>query len=162
MFWGGKNVKAGIGIARGHIVGHTTGKDYVKGAYAGLGAGITFGNATSNDQLRGPFDTTSWNFFFLSIQIAKSGDIWQESITAGPGAVGVLSRYDTDTKILGGEAKGANSGSNAANSSTTSNGHGGSNASNGSGQSPLFGQTVRMQGTRICPKDSSGQQQNSC
>jgi RHS repeat-associated protein len=37
-----------------------------------------------------------------------------------------------------------------------------SSSSNGSGRSPLFGQTVRMQGTRICPKDSSGQQQNSC
>jgi RHS repeat-associated protein len=32
----------------------------------------------------------------------------------------------------------------------------------GSGRSQNFGQTIRMQGTRICPKDSSGQQQNSC
>jgi hypothetical protein len=36
------------------------------------------------------------------------------------------------------------------------------NNGNGSGRSPLFGQTVKAQGSRICPKDSSGQRASSC
>ena len=149
-FWGGKHVAAGVGIARGHLTGHTYGKDSVKGAYAGLGAGVTFGNATNNDQLKGPFDTTSWDFFIISIQIAKSGDIWQESVTVGPGAVGAISHYDTDTKTAGGsdtsnESADGNSGTNKTGTGGPSaNNYNGTSGSNGSGRSPLFGQTVRI------------------
>ena len=165
VFWGGKRMTAGFGLAKGTLTGHTFGKDYVKGAYGGLGAGVTFGNATNNDQLKGPFDTTSWDFFFLSVQLAKSGSVWQESITVGPGAVGAESRYDTNTKTLGGSDPESKSGQGRA-ASSNSKSPSGSGSSNGSGKSQLFGQTVKMGGSRICAPSASGtdqgQRPNSC
>jgi RHS repeat-associated protein len=100
-FWGGGHVLPGNGYTKGNFVGHTTGRNFVRGGYIGGGVGITFGNATDGRQLRGKAETTTWNFFFLSISKSVSGKIWQESITYGPGLVGSQSRYQTDTQTGG-------------------------------------------------------------
>ena len=99
---GNGNLSAGKGIVSGSYTGTSTGTPSTVqgsvGAYGGLGWGITFGNASSNSQLFGPFPTETFNSFFGSISYASAGGIWQISITGGPGCCGSISRYNTVTK----------------------------------------------------------------
>ncbi|MGH7486299.1 MAG: hypothetical protein ACREMY_11975, partial [bacterium] len=116
---------------------------------------ITFGNATGNEQLKGPFETTSWDLFIISISRSTSGNIWQENITLGPGAVAAMTRYTTSTNLFGDskKKKSANANWMSAHPRTPPK---------GSGWSALAGQTVQARGTRICPRDDTGQRPTSC
>jgi RHS repeat-associated protein len=75
------------------------------GAYAGAGAGVFLTNARSAGELRGPFNTHSFNVgvgpIRASLQIGVSGKTWIGSLTFGPG-VGISgSSYPTNTWATG-------------------------------------------------------------
>lgn len=74
----------------------------VIGASAGLGTGLFLTNANDRNDLLGPFDTTSLNTPFFSIQYATSGNTWFVSFLVGPTLGLSISRYAvTTTNVLG-------------------------------------------------------------
>lgn len=99
-------VAGSLGAARGPSLTNprqtTGGPPTAAGAYAGISGGILVTNATNVSQLRGPFDTSTFNFPFGSISISHGGRIWSVAVTAGPGAIGSTSRATTNTKTIGG------------------------------------------------------------
>ena len=75
------------------------------GAFAGVGAGGFLTNATSAAELRGPFDTWTFNIgvgpIQLSVQFGESAGTWIGSVTVGPG-IGISgSSYPTNTWATG-------------------------------------------------------------
>ena len=82
------------------LPGGTTG---AVGGYAGVGAGGFISNATSADELSGPFNTYSINTPLGSFQFGKSGDTWIASLTCGVPPCGIgygygsASTYPTNT-----------------------------------------------------------------
>ena len=83
--------------------------DDVRGAaglYGGAGWGVTMSNGNGPKDILGPFDTRTLDTPFGSLSVGWSGDIYQITVTVGPGLFGAISRYDTDTKEgLGGDKK---------------------------------------------------------
>lgn len=118
MFWGGSqgfNLGA-FGSAGAFAGGPGYGLQYpaypqgknandAGGAFAGAGAGAFLTNACSAGELRGPFDTYTFNVgvgpIQASIQIGVSGGTWIGSLTFGPG-IGISgSTYPTNTWATG-------------------------------------------------------------
>ena len=79
--------------------------DIVGGGFAGAGGGAFFTNACAAGQLRGPFDTYSFNLGIgpiqFSVQFGFSGNIWIFSVTTGPGIGVSSSSYPTKTWATG-------------------------------------------------------------
>lgn len=73
--------------------------DTAVGAYAGVGAGGWYTNATSWNQLAGPATTISINTPLFSWQYWSSGSTYYTSFTVGPGAVASVSVYPTTTSV---------------------------------------------------------------
>jgi RHS repeat-associated protein len=105
LFWGGGNplhygtfATAG-GFAGGRAFpGHPTDmRSGTMGGYLGAGGGLFATNGNSSDALGGPFDTTIVNFYFGEYQYASSGDIWQHSLTFGPGYGAGITHLSTNT-----------------------------------------------------------------
>lgn len=73
----------------------------VGGAFAAAGVGGFLTNATTASELRGPFDTYSFNVgvgpFKVSVQFGTGNGIWIGSATFGPGAGISGSRYPMNT-----------------------------------------------------------------
>lgn len=103
FFGGGASPSVGAGQTTGNYVGQSQGvADSLHGsvgAYGGVGVGVTFGNSTSNAQVSGPFNTQTVNTPLGSVSYSTSGSTWQATITVGPGALGSVSNYGTNTKI---------------------------------------------------------------
>jgi RHS repeat-associated protein len=109
LFWGGGNPLhyGTFATAGGFAGGRNQGPAYpgypsgmtngTMGGYMGLGAGLFATNANSSDSLGGPFDTTIVNFYFGEYQYATSGDIWQHSVTFGPGYGAGITYLSTNT-----------------------------------------------------------------
>jgi hypothetical protein len=74
-----------------------SGSSWILGAYAGLGGGFTFTNATNVQQLSGPFATTSVSLPFASGSLSQGGGIWQLSVTFGPGAIAAATQTTSNT-----------------------------------------------------------------
>jgi len=79
-----------FGTARG--LGYPDDKGFVVGGGAGAGGGFVYSNASSFDDFKGPFDTTQYNFFVVTLEIDESIPrgtyVW--SLTGGKGlAVGI-------------------------------------------------------------------------
>jgi hypothetical protein len=75
------------------------------GAFAGAGAGAFIANACSAGELRGPFDTYTFNVGIgpiqATVQVGVSGGTWIGSVTVGPG-IGISgSGYPTNTWATG-------------------------------------------------------------
>jgi RHS repeat-associated protein len=115
VFWGGQQgVNVGGYASAGGFVGgpglpgpsYPSGDcdHFASGAYGGIGGGVFFTNATSADQLKGPFTTLNIDLGPLSIQISWSGPTIISSATVGPGAIAGVSSYTTNTSAgtLGG------------------------------------------------------------
>lgn len=58
----------------------------ILGGFVGAGGGVFLTNADNVSQLSGPFDTVIVNFWIGEFQYSSSGQVWQSSVTFGPGA----------------------------------------------------------------------------
>ena len=117
VFWGGpQGTSVGAYASAGAFAGGPGyGPQYPKypegnnsnvagGAFAGAGGGFVT-NACSAGELRGPFDTSTFNLgvgpIQGSLQIGVSGGTWIGSLTFGPGAGIAGSSYPTNTWATG-------------------------------------------------------------
>jgi hypothetical protein len=84
-FGGAGSVGGFFGTGRG--LGYPDDKGAVVGGGAGAGGGIVYSNASSFDELAGPFETTRYNFFVVTLEIDESIPrktyVW--SLTGGKG-----------------------------------------------------------------------------
>jgi RHS repeat-associated protein len=107
IFWGGKcGVNSGSWVSGGGFLGAydravafvSSAVNEVWGASAGVGAGSYYTNATSTEELEGPFDTQNISVGPFNIQWATSGEIQQMSIGLGKSVGLSESKYKTTTK----------------------------------------------------------------
>ena len=118
VFWGGESgVNAGGFASAGAFAGgpgygaqypnypQGNNSNVAGGAFAGVGGGAFVTNAMCAAELRGPFDTYSFNIgvgpIKVSVQVGVSGETWIGSATFGPGGGISGSSYPTNTWATG-------------------------------------------------------------
>lgn len=102
LFIGPAGFSAGGFTSSGELAGEGSSNQFVEGATAGLGSGVTLTNAKCAKDLLGPFDTWTINIPILSVQWATDGNIWTFGGAVGKSCGFSISRYPVTTTTASG------------------------------------------------------------